>query len=123
MDYIKTKLKAIWKWMEDFVSEELTPEDKAKILKFQQETAAWPFPAPEVKKRRTFPKKLEKLNSKTVKTIIKEKQVPLKKSTSAKAFKENIKTEVNAGKPVKQAVAIAYAEKRAAAKKPSKAKK
>ena len=40
----------------------------------------------------------------------------LKKSTSQKAFKENIKTEVKAGKPVKQAVAIAYAEKRAAQK-------
>jgi len=42
--------------------------------------------------------------------------MPLKKSTSAKAFKENIKTEVKAGKPVKQAVAIAYAEKNAAKK-------
>jgi len=41
----------------------------------------------------------------------------LKKSTSPKAFKENIKTEVKAGKPVKQAVAIAYATKREAAKK------
>ena len=40
----------------------------------------------------------------------------LKKSTSKKAFQENIKTEVKAGKPVKQAVAIAYAEKRAAQK-------
>jgi len=44
------------------------------------------------------------------------KQMPLKKSTSPKAFKENIKTEVKAGKPVKQAVAIAYSEKREAAK-------
>jgi hypothetical protein len=41
----------------------------------------------------------------------------LKKSASPKAFKENVKTEVKAGKPVKQAVAIAYATKRAAAKK------
>jgi hypothetical protein len=40
----------------------------------------------------------------------------LKKSTSPKAFKENIKTEIKAGKPVKQAVAIAYAEKREASK-------
>ena len=40
----------------------------------------------------------------------------LKKSTSPKAFKENIKTEIKAGKPVKQAVAIAYEEKREAAK-------
>ena len=43
--------------------------------------------------------------------------MPLKKSTSAKAFKENIKAEVKAGKPVKQAVAITYSEKREAAKK------
>ena len=48
--------------------------------------------------------------------------MPLKKSASQKAFKENIKTEVKAGKPVKQAVAIAYAEKREAAKKPAKKK-
>jgi len=44
----------------------------------------------------------------------------LKKSTSAKAFKENIRTEVKQGKPVKQAVAIAYAEKNAAKKKAKK---
>lgn len=42
--------------------------------------------------------------------------MPLKKSTSEKAFKQNIKAEVKAGKPVKQAVAIAYAEKRQSAK-------
>ena len=47
----------------------------------------------------------------------------LKKSASAKAFKENIKTEVKAGKPVKQAVAIAYAEKLEAEKKAAKKKK
>ena len=34
--------------------------------------------------------------------------MPLKNSASPKAFKENIKAEVKAGKPVKQAVAIAY---------------
>jgi hypothetical protein len=44
------------------------------------------------------------------------KMMPLKKSATPKAFKENIKAEVKAGKPVKQAVAIAYAEKREAAK-------
>ena len=48
--------------------------------------------------------------------------MPLKKSTSAKAFKENIKAEVKAGKPVKQAVAIAYSEKREVAKKEAKKK-
>lgn len=41
--------------------------------------------------------------------------MPLTKSTSKKAFKENISKEVRAGKPIKQAVAIAYATKRAAA--------
>ena len=46
--------------------------------------------------------------------------MPLKKGTSEKAFKENIKTEVKAGKPVKQSVAIAYAVKRAAEKKKTK---
>jgi hypothetical protein len=44
------------------------------------------------------------------------KTMPLKKSTSPKAFKENIKAEIKAGKPVKQAVAIAYSEKREAEK-------
>lgn len=48
------------------------------------------------------------------------KKMPLKKSTSDKAFKQNIKTEVKAGKPVKQAVAIAYSEKREAEKKKGK---
>lgn len=42
--------------------------------------------------------------------------MPLKKSTSKKAFQENVKKEVKEGnKPVKQAVAIAYAVKRRAA--------
>jgi hypothetical protein len=43
--------------------------------------------------------------------------MPLIKSRSKEAFRENIKKEVEAGKPVKQAVAIAYSEKRAAARK------
>lgn len=40
--------------------------------------------------------------------------MPLIKSKSDKAFKKNVATEVKAGKPVKQAVAIAYSTKRAA---------
>ena len=40
--------------------------------------------------------------------------MPLIKSKSKQAFKKNIATEVKAGKPVKQAVAIAYSTKRAA---------
>ena len=49
--------------------------------------------------------------------------MPLIKSTKPEAFKKNIKTEVAAGKPVKQAVAIAYSEKREAEKKSMKGKK
>ena len=45
--------------------------------------------------------------------------MPLIKSTSKRAFGENIARERAAGKPEKQAVAIAYATKNAAAKKPS----
>jgi len=41
----------------------------------------------------------------------------LKKSATPKAFKENIKTEVKAGKPIKQALAVAYSVKRQAEKK------
>jgi hypothetical protein len=47
--------------------------------------------------------------------------MPLTKSTSKKAFEKNIKAEIKAGKPQKQAVAIAYSVKREAAK--NKAKK
>ena len=42
--------------------------------------------------------------------------MPLIKSKSNKAFKKNISAEVKAGKPVKQAVAIAYSVKRGAQK-------
>jgi len=43
--------------------------------------------------------------------------MPLKTSTSPKAFTANVKAEVKAGKPVKQAVAIAYSKKREAQRK------
>lgn len=38
--------------------------------------------------------------------------MPLKQSSTKKAFKENVKKEIKAGKPRKQAVAIAYSVKR-----------
>ena len=40
--------------------------------------------------------------------------MPLKKSTSKKAFSANVKAEMKAGKPQKQAVAIAYSVQRKA---------
>lgn len=43
--------------------------------------------------------------------------MPLKKGTSKKVFQENIRKEIHAGKPVKQAVAIAYSQKKESAKK------
>lgn len=47
--------------------------------------------------------------------------MPLVKSTSKTAFRKNVAAEVNAGKPVKQAVAIAYDVKRRAAAPAKKA--
>jgi hypothetical protein len=43
--------------------------------------------------------------------------MPLVKSPSKAAFRKNVAAEVKAGKPVKQALAIAYNTKRQAAKK------
>jgi hypothetical protein len=47
--------------------------------------------------------------------------MPLVKSKSDKAFKQNVRTEAKT-KPIKQALAIAYATKRAAAKPAKKMK-
>lgn len=46
--------------------------------------------------------------------------MPLKHGYSKKAIARNIRTEVRAGKPVRQAVAIAYSEARSAARKAHK---
>ena len=46
--------------------------------------------------------------------------MPLKKSTSKEAFRQNVKAEAKSGKPIKQSVAIAYSVKREAAKKGKK---
>ena len=46
--------------------------------------------------------------------------MPLKKSKSEKAFKSNVKTEMKAGKPQRQALAIAYSVKREAEKRKGK---
>lgn len=66
---------------------------------------------------------MRKLTVFYIKQRRKEGDMPLKKSTSKKAFSENIRAEMKAGKPQKQAVAIAYSEKREAQKAPHKGKK
>lgn len=43
--------------------------------------------------------------------------MPLKHSTSKKAFEHNVRAEMKAGKPPKQAVAIAYSVQRKAKSK------
>lgn len=46
--------------------------------------------------------------------------MPLVKSASKGAFRTNLKAEIKAGKPTKQALAIAYSVKRRAAAKKGK---
>lgn len=46
--------------------------------------------------------------------------MPLNRGKSDKAREQNIKTEIAAGRPPKQAVAIGYSEQRAARKRTSK---
>jgi hypothetical protein len=46
--------------------------------------------------------------------------MPLVKSASKNAFRQNVKTEMAHGKPQKQAVAVAYSTKRAAEAKKGK---
>lgn len=68
---------------------------------------------------RIYESALKKAKPALKKASTRSKTVPLKKSTSKKAFEANIKAEAKT-KPVKQAVAIAYAVKREAAKKTKK---
>jgi len=49
--------------------------------------------------------------------VAEEAEMPLKRGTSPKTFSSNVRTEVKAGKPVKQAVAIAYSKKRESQRK------
>jgi len=49
--------------------------------------------------------------------------MPLIKGKSNKTFQKNVSTEVKAGKPKKQALAISYAEARAGKKKDKKISK
>ena len=66
---------------------------------------------------------VEKPRPQVKKATTRKTTMPLKKSTSKEAFKSNVKAELAAGKKPAQAVAIAYSEKREAAKKTTKGKK
>ena len=105
-------LKRFIKW--------LKPKDtKTDLVPFPVEKSK---PRPQVKKattRKTYTVK-ESINSIKCYEPPKGKKMPLKKSTSKEAFKSNVSAEVKAGRPVKQAVAIAYSEKREAQKKGKK---
>ena len=64
----------------------------------------------------TFPIEKPKPRPQVKKATTRKTIMPLKKSTSKEAFKSNVKAELAAGKKPAQAVAIAYSEKREAAK-------
>ena len=91
------------KWLKSlFKPKSMTPEEIVKSwVDFQNEPAVKVKPA------------LKKATTRS-------KAMPLKKSASPKAFVSNLKTELKAGKPKAQALAIAYSEKRQAAKKTTK---
>ncbi len=106
------KKNALAKAIEWFVAffEPLPPDVRRKIV--------YDYNKPPTKDKSAWPKDFD------VKDVAKalDKQapkpkgnhnMPLVKSAKPAAFKKNIKTEVKAGKPVKQAVAIAYSEARA----------
>ena len=98
----------LWAWMVVNVFEP-APEPIAK-----------PKPQPKVKKTRPLPSKVTITKNAVSKRATTRKvatKMPLTKSTSPKAFKENVKAEIKAGKNPDQAVAIAYSVKREAAKK------
>ena len=70
---------------------------------------------------RVYESALQKAKPALKKATTRSKTVPLKKSTSKAAFKSNVAKEIKeGGKPVKQAVAIAYAVKKEATKKAKK---
>ena len=93
------RLQAIWKWMQDQVEPEPVKPSNA-----------WHFPInDEVKRKPSLKKATTRSNT-----------MPLKKSASKKAVPVNIKTEIKAGKPPKQAVAIALSVQREAKKKAKK---
>ena len=114
-------LKNAWPWSSENPNDAIWPKDfNAKdVLKAIENL-------PHVKEEKRLAKREElfqeglKRKPALKKATTRSKTMPLKKSASPKAFVSNLKTELKAGKPKAQALAIAYSEKRQAAKKTTK---
>ena len=97
-----------------------------KLTTWVKELFFYPSELKEMQKQaletnRVYESALQKAKPALKKATTRSKTVPLKKSTSKAAFKSNVAKEIKeGGKPVKQAVAIAYAVKKEAAKKAKK---
>ena len=109
-------LKNAWPWSSENPNDAIWPKDfKANDVKAALDKQA-PRTAREARLEALLAEDKPRKPA-LKKATTRSKTMPLKKSASPKAFKENIKTEVKAGKPVKQAVAISYAVKKEATKK------
>jgi len=99
-------------WPKDFKSND--------VLKALNEQAPWPFP---VGATEDFEPRKATIKAKPAlkKATTRSKAMPLTKSVKKSAVSKNIETEMKAGKPQKQAVAIAFNVQREAKK--AKAKK
>ena len=109
-------LKNAWPWSSENPNDAIWPKDfKANDVKAALDKQA-PRTAREARLEALLAEDKPRKPA-LKKATTRSKTLPLKKSASPKAFKENNKTEVKAGKPVKQAVAISYAVKKEATKK------
>ena len=114
-------LKNAWPWSSENPNDAIWPKDfNAKdVLKAIENL-------PHVKEEKRLAKREElfqeglKRKPALKKATTRSNTMPLKKSASKKAVPVNIKTEIKAGKPPKQAVAIALSVQREAKKKAKK---
>ena len=103
----------MFKWLINWFKSEAQGYEKQKSMTPDEILASWA----------TFNKEpAVKVKPTLKKATTRSKTMPLIKSAKPAAFKKNIATSVKEGKPVKQAVAIAYSEAKAA-KKTKKGKK
>lgn len=97
----------MFKWLINWFKSEAQGYEKQKSMTPDEILASWA----------TFNKEpAVKVKPTLKKATTRSKTMPLVKSAKPAAFKKNIATSVKEGKPVKQAVAIAYSEGKAAKK-------